>query len=125
MKIKQKAAGLMGVILLLAMLDSALFPQILRYLPSGGNSWQLSATLLRETVQDCKAESEHTQALRGAPVRENGAAAFTLRLRLLFDLLRPCIFLAILWPLFCAARARRERVTHKKLICYLQCTDLP
>ena len=49
---KRKISGLMSLILLLAMLDGAFFPQILRLMPDTENSWQLSAALLRVTMQD-------------------------------------------------------------------------
>ena len=122
---KRKISGLMSLILLLAMLDGAFFPQILRLMPDTENSWQLSAALLRVTMQDCRPESEHAQVLRGAAGSENGTKIVTVRLRLLFDLLLPCTFLTILWPLFCMARERKEHAARKKLLWYLQCTDLP
>ena len=76
-------------------------------------------------MQDCRPESEHAQVLRGAAGSESGTEIVTVRLRLLFDLLLPCTFLTILWPLFCMARERKEHAARKKLLWYLQCTDLP
>ena len=125
MRMKRKISGLMSLILLFVMLDGALFPQILRFAASSENDWQLSAAPVRVTMQDCWPESEHAQVLRGAASSESGASVFTVRLRLLFDLLLPCMFLAILWPLFCMAREKKERAARKKLLWYLQCTDLP
>ena len=116
---KRKNSGLMSLILLLAMLDGAFFPQILRLMPDTENSWQLSAALLRVTMQDCRPESEHAQVLRGAAGSENGTEIVTVRLRLLFDLLLPCTFLTILWPLFCMARERKEHAARKKLRWFL------
>ena len=83
---KRKISGLMSLILLLAMLDGAFFPQILRLMPDTENSWQLSAALLRVTMQDCRPESEHAQVLRGTAGSESGTEIVTVRLRLLFDL---------------------------------------
>lgn len=125
MRMKRKISGLVSLILLLAMLDGALFPQIRKLIPSSENSWQLSAALLRVTTQDCRPESGHAQILRGAADGESSVGVFAVRLRLLFDLLLPCTFLAILWPLFCMAREKKERAARKKLLWYLQCTDLP
>ena len=123
--IKQKISGMMSLFILLMLLNGALFPQIRRYFPSGADTWQVSAARLHVAMQDCRTESEHTQMVQGAIGGENGTGAFAVRLRLLLDLLLPCSFLMILWPLFCTAKKRRVCPVHKKLFRYLQCTDLP
>ena len=102
---KRKISGLMSLILLLAMLDGAFFPQILRLMPDTENSWQLSAALLRVTMQDCRPESEHAQVLRGTAGSESGTEIVTVRLRLLFDLLFLNVAALLLFAFLCLLSA--------------------